>query len=107
MAGTVTAVAAVAAGLVLTAGLAAVGGAAAGAQRLTGAADAAALAAADAASGAVPGIPCTRAAEVAAAGGAGLRDCILEGATATVTVEARVLRWRIAATSRAGPPPSP
>jgi len=107
MAGTATAVGMIAATVALTAGLATVGTAAVTGQRLAAAADAAALAAADAASGAVPGIPCVRAAELAEAGGAVLRDCILEGAIATVTVETWMLQWRITAASRAGPPPSP
>jgi secretion/DNA translocation related TadE-like protein len=92
---------------VLTVGLTAVGAGAVASQRVAAAADGAALAAADAASGAVPGVPCARAAEVAEAGGARLADCILEGLIATVTVEAEVFAWTSGATARAGPPPAP
>jgi recombinational DNA repair protein RecR len=53
---------------------------------LAGAADAAALAAADAASGVVDGAPCERAAEIAVAAGSELAACELDGVIATVTV---------------------
>ena len=82
-----------------------IGAAAVTSQRLAGAADAAALAAADAASGAVSGDPCGRAGEVAAASGAFLSGCELDGLIATVTVSGSFGRLTAAASARAGPPP--
>lgn len=94
----------VAAGLSL--GLAAVGGAAVTAQRVAGAADAAALAAADASSGAVVTAeePCALAARVAAASGASLADCAIEGFVATVQVQAAYAGLTAVSRARAGPP---
>lgn len=94
----------VAAGLSL--GLAAVGGAAVTAQRVAGAADAAALAAADASSGAVVTAeePCALAARVAAASGASLTDCAIEGFVATVQVQAAYAGLTAVSRARAGPP---
>lgn len=66
-------------------------------------ADAAALAAADGLSGAVPGYPCELAARVAAAGGAALDRCGVEGETAVVTVSAGLLGLRLRASARGGP----
>lgn len=74
-------------------------------QRVIGAADAAALAAADAASGAVAGAPCVLAAHLAAAGGARLDSCVVDGLVATVAVSANIGPARFTARSRAGPPP--
>lgn len=74
-------------------------------QRASGAADAAALAAADAASGAVPGIPCAVAEDVAGANGAALASCRVDGLVATVSVSARVSLFPVSARARAGPPP--
>lgn len=90
----------------LSLGLAAVGGAAVTAQRAAGAADAAALAAADAASGAVPASddPCALAARVAAASGATLTVCTLDGYVATVQVEAAYAGLAAVSRARAGPP---
>lgn len=90
----------------LSIGLAAVGGAAVTAQRAAGAADAAALAAADAASGAVTASddPCALAARVAAASGATLTGCALEGLVATVQVEAAYAGLAAVSRARAGPP---
>lgn len=87
-------------------GLAAVGGAAVTSQRVAGAADAAALAAADAASGAVPTTdePCALASRVAAASGAALTDCALEGFVATVQVQAAYAGLTAVSRARAGPP---
>mgnify|MGYP001194885127 CR=1 FL=1 len=65
----------------------------------------AALAAADAASGAVPGVPCDRAAEVASALGAGMRSCELVELIATVSVSVPFGAFEVTATARAGPPP--
>jgi secretion/DNA translocation related TadE-like protein len=81
------------------------GGALAVRQRLVAAADAAALAAADTLLGVVPGDPCGRAAEVAAAHRVALARCTVEGAEARVTVGASVLGLPISAESRAGPAP--
>jgi secretion/DNA translocation related TadE-like protein len=82
-----------------------VGAASVVAQRVAGAADSAALAAADAASGAVPGVPCDRAAEVASALGAGMRSCELVELIATVSVSVPFGAFEVTATARAGPPP--
>ncbi|MDZ5144560.1 Rv3654c family TadE-like protein [Microbacterium testaceum] len=104
MAGAVSSVgvAAVIAGLI--AALAVVGGAALAAERLAGTADAAALAAADAASGAVTGVPCDEAARIAEAGNASLRECDVEGLIATITVAGAYGGISFDARSRAGPP---
>ncbi|GAA5207304.1 Rv3654c family TadE-like protein [Microbacterium kyungheense] len=99
------AVGVIAAAVVLTGGLAAVGSAAVIGQRLASAADAGALAAADAASGAVTGVPCDLAGEVAAEFGARIDACDLDGLIATVTVEMRVGPVVARASARAGPPP--
>ncbi|MFD1491840.1 MULTISPECIES: helicase [Microbacterium] len=104
MPGTATAVGLVAAAATLTAALCAVSGAAVHGQKLAAAADAAALAAADAASGAVAGVPCDRAGEVAAAAGAAVVACDLDGLVATVTVSAPLGVLPASATARAGPP---
>jgi secretion/DNA translocation related TadE-like protein len=74
-------------------------------QRVIGAADAAALAAADGASGAVGGEPCGLAARVAGANGATVTRCDLDGLVATVTVSARAGPLPFSARSTAGPPP--
>ena len=75
-------------------------------QAIIGAADAAALAAADASTGAVPGVPCDRAREVASANGTELRACELDGYVATVAVSGTALGIRVTATATAGPPGS-
>ncbi|HEU0257272.1 MAG TPA: Rv3654c family TadE-like protein [Microbacteriaceae bacterium] len=75
-------------------------------RRAQAAADLAALAAADTASGLVPGIPCDTALRVARANDAALQACALEGQVALVTVEAGA-RWPVRSTARAGPPGSP
>ena len=73
---------------------------------MAGAADAAALAAADARSGAVAGVPCDLAAQVAHANGARLDACAVDGLVATVRVSTRVLGVAVTATASAGPPPA-
>lgn len=90
----------------LSLGLAAVGGAAVTAQRVAGAADAAALATADVASGAVSTgeEPCAAGARVAAAFGVTLTDCTLEGLVATVQVQAVYAGLAAVSRARAGPP---
>ncbi len=104
MAGVVLAVGTMAAATALTVGLGVVSQATVSAQQLTGAADAAALAAADTASGALTGVPCEAAAEVALASGTALADCVLDGLVATITVGGSVLGLAATATARAGPP---
>jgi secretion/DNA translocation related TadE-like protein len=71
---------------------------------LAAAADSAALAGADSASGLEPGFPCERAAQAAALGGARLEACALDGGVVTVTVSGEVLGQRLRVEARAGPP---
>nr|WP_225737797.1 Rv3654c family TadE-like protein [Pseudoclavibacter chungangensis] len=71
--------------------------------RARSAADAGALAAADALSGRVSGDPCERAAEVIVTAGATMRSCTLDGATARVETSVD-LGWAVVvAHARAGP----
>jgi len=85
--------------------LAPLGGVLAAHQRVQGAADAAALAAADIASGRVTsGVPCEAAAALAREAGASLDHCALDGAIAEVRLSAEVLGLALHATARAGPP---
>lgn len=74
--------------------------------RIAGAADAAALAAADSLSGAVAGLACDNAAIVARANGAEVERCATDGLVATVRVSASVLGFAVTATATAGPPGS-
>lgn len=106
MAGTALAAGVLTVAATLSLGLAAVGGAAVTAQRTSGAADAAALAAADAASGAIDtGLdPCVLAARVAAASDATVFDCRIDGLTATVEVRSAYAGLVAASRARAGPP---
>lgn len=67
------------------------------------AADAAALAAADARVGAATGYPCERAAEVAAANGAIMTVCTVDGLVATITVRRSIAGFVIEQTASAGP----
>lgn len=105
MPGTVTAVGMLAVGFLLGGSLLSVGTAAAWNQRLSGVADAAALAAADAASGAVAGVPCERATDIADTVGAAVTGCDVDGLVATVTVGAMFGVIPSSARARAGPPP--
>jgi len=73
-------------------------------QEAANAADAAALAAADAISGAVTGVPCELADAVAARNGARLMSCEGEGPVATVRVGVERFGFTVAAAARAGPP---
>lgn len=73
-------------------------------QRLAAAADAAALAAADTASGAITGFPCEAADAVARLHEAALGECALDGIVATVSVHATYLGFEIEVRARAGPP---
>jgi secretion/DNA translocation related TadE-like protein len=75
-----------------------------GAQRIAVAADQAALAAADVASGLLPGIPCEEAARVAAAHSATLSGCSIAGQVVTVSVSGTVLGFPLDAAATAGPP---
>jgi secretion/DNA translocation related TadE-like protein len=70
---------------------------------VAGAADAAALAAADARVGATTGFPCERASEVAAANGASVTGCTVDGLVATVTVHREMAGFTIEQTASAGP----
>jgi len=69
------------------------------------AADAAALAAADTASGAIAGYPCEAAAAVATLNGTALTRCAVAGLIASVSVLRHVNGVDISASARAGPPP--
>ncbi|MCM6763850.1 helicase [Rathayibacter sp. ZW T2_19] len=75
-----------------------------GHQRAVAAADAAALAAADVASGLLPGEPCSAADRVARAGAARVSECAVEEGVATVEVVVTVGPFVLGARSRAGPP---
>ena len=74
-------------------------------QRVMGAADAAALAAADVAVGIRSGSPCEVAAAVAAANTTRLHGCLVDDSTATVRVTASVLGFEVSARATAGRPP--
>lgn len=67
------------------------------------AADAAALAAADAASGLVAGHPCEVAVRVAEANAASVGDCEVDGLVVTVTVRRTVLGFALSERATAGP----
>ena len=73
-------------------------------QSLLAAADAAALAAADTASGTFAGDPCDRASSVALANGGRLDVCQVDGYVVTVLVSRAVLGIRTTASATAGPP---
>ena len=73
-------------------------------QRAAGAADAAALAAADVAIGIHPGSPCATAETLAAANRAAVTECRVDGAVVTVRVSITAVGFDIAATATAGPP---
>ncbi|MBP2437482.1 Rv3654c family TadE-like protein [Microbacterium amylolyticum] len=96
--------ASVAATAVVVAGLALAGGAAAESHRVAGAADAAALAAADTLSGFAGGEPCDRAHRVASAASVGVTICELSGRDATIEVRGTFIGLPVIARARAGPP---
>lgn len=73
-------------------------------QRIAGAADASALAAADVAVGRAAGVPCTVAAAVARANRVKLLACEADGLILTVRVGARVAGLEVTVTATAGPP---
>ena len=106
MAGTALAAGVLTVAATLSLGLAAVGGAAVTAQRTAGAADAAALAAADTALGFASGVPCERAAEVVSQARLTLIGCDVDGVTVTVEAAAVTGVFRVHARARAGPPPA-
>jgi secretion/DNA translocation related TadE-like protein len=76
------------------------------AQSVQNAADSAALAAADTASGALAGIPCEAAAQAAVANGAWLEACVVDGLIASVTAGRRLGVFDLSSAARAGPPGS-
>lgn len=78
-------------------------GALSGRQHAIGAADLAALAAADAASGAIGGVPCEVAAAVARGNGTRLTNCEAKGLVLTVTVSGSFAGIPFTAAARAGP----
>lgn len=73
-------------------------------QHVSAAADAAALAAADAASGLVAGIPCERADQAARLNGASLAACRLDGSVVLVCARTEFGGMPISVWARAGPP---
>ena len=75
-------------------------------QAVAAAADAAALAAADAASGRIPGYPCELASRVAAANGAAVGSCTVDGLVVTITASRSILGIAVSARATAGPPTS-
>ena len=75
-------------------------------QAVAGAADAAALAAADVTSGLEAGFPCAAAERSAVANGAVLVGCEVDGLVATVTVARDILGFGVSSTATAGPPAS-
>jgi high-affinity K+ transport system ATPase subunit B len=74
---------------------------------VAGAADAAALAAADTAVGLVAGVPCEQAALVANANHVDLDSCRADGLVLTVSVSRSILGFRVGAITTAGPPGTP
>ncbi|MGY4859548.1 Rv3654c family TadE-like protein [Cryobacterium sp. AP23] len=74
-------------------------------QAVQGAADAAALAAADTASGLLPGVPCETAARAAQLNGANLVACTVDGLIATVSVSRPMGVVTLGSRARAGPAP--
>lgn len=72
-------------------------------QALAGAADAAALAAADVRIGILPGEPCAVAAVVAQANGAALTGCAVDGLVVTVAVGGAVAGFPVQGSATAGP----
>ena len=70
---------------------------------VAGAADAAALAAADTAVGIVPGVPCEAARRVAVANGAQILSCDVDGLIVTVTAARIILGVSVTAAATAGP----
>jgi secretion/DNA translocation related TadE-like protein len=71
---------------------------------VAGAADAAALAGADVATGLAPGDPCIVAAAIGRANGASISGCDVDGLVVTVTAKATFLDIPLTASATAGPP---
>jgi secretion/DNA translocation related TadE-like protein len=103
-AGSVLALAIIATVVVVTLSVTALGAGLVVRQRVIGAADAAALAAADVLLGASPGVPCAVARHVAEANDASLDACELDGYVVTVSVRAGFAGVAVGARSTAGPP---
>jgi len=74
---------------------------------VSGAADAAALAAADTAVGLAGGVPCDQAALVARSNGADLDSCTADGLIVTVSVSRSIMGLGVVAVATAGPPGTP
>ena len=74
------------------------------ARQLSVAADQTALAAADVASGLLPGVPCEQAARVATAHSGRLIHCAIHESVATVEVGGSALGMALSARASAGPP---
>lgn len=79
-------------------------GAFVGRQAVSGAADAAALAAADTRAGVVSGYPCTLAQAIAEVNQTRLLSCELDGLVATVAVSRTILGIEVVVFATAGPP---
>lgn len=107
MAGSTLGVGALVVTAVLAVGVGAVGSAAIRSAQVSTSADAAALAAADTASGFATGAPCERARELVERAGFALSGCRLDGLVATVEVSATAGVLPVVARARAGPPPGP
>ncbi|MGV8877010.1 MAG: Rv3654c family TadE-like protein [Rhodoglobus sp.] len=105
-AGTIAMVGLIAAVIVLTALVIPVYGALGVRHAIAGAADAAALAAADTASGLIAGFPCENAARLAVANDAHIEECTVDGRIVTVTASRRILGILVTTTATAGPPPN-
>ncbi len=101
---TVVAVGMIAGLIAMTGSVASVSTALIAKRGVEGAADAAALAAADVASGAAAGYPCATAAEVSRLNGAELIECSVSGYVAQVETARRILVFEVRARARAGPP---
>lgn len=103
--GSILMVAIIAAALLATALIVPLFAAFAVGQSVQNAADAAALAAADTASGRVAGVPCEAAGEAATLGGASVTSCAVDGLIASVSVARAFLGFDVTSRARAGPPP--
>jgi len=101
---TVMSIGVLAAMAVLASGVATLAAAVEVKHRVSSAADLAALAAADVASGRRAGAPCPEAERVAEANRAHLSDCSVQGAVVTVTVSSAFLGFGVTSDARAGPP---
>ena len=102
--GTALALAVIGAVVALLVGLAAIALVLETRARVSGATDAAALAAADTAMGNATGVPCDRATALAADAGVVVADCAQRGALVRVRGTAEVLGLTVAAEAVAGPP---